>query len=199
MNISSAYIFAKQIKAGTVPPDPIVVFESGTWNREVVGQYWQTGGAYAPKAPGVFTTIRPTVMAEYGKDAYNSATNLYVLGSRYQNIYTLNQTNISRSCTTGTSIDQSGASVFIPFTQLAEQRTQIVVEYKITNANSFSKLLIGGLQVSGDAYVTVAEDTGTDTGDWQTLTVTMPSAQVLDGIEIQTTYGSYEIRKITLL
>lgn len=199
MNISSAYIFAKQIKAGTVPPDPIVVFEAGTWNREVVGQYWQTGGAYAPEAPGVFTTIRPTVMAEYGKSSYENASNLYVLGSRYQNIYTLNQTNISRSCTTGTSIDQSGASIFIPFTQLAEQRTQIAVEYKITNANSFSQLLIGGLQVSGDAYVTVAEETATDTGDWQTLTVTMPSAQVLDGIEIQTTYGSYEIRKITLL
>lgn len=199
MNISSAYIFAKQIKEIDPPAEPIVIFESGQWNTDVMGQYWRPGSTYAPEAPGVFTTIRPTVMAEYGKDAYNNASNLYVLGSKYQNIYTLNQTNISRSCTTGTSIDQSGASVFIPLTELSEQRTQIAVEYRITNANSFSQLLIGGLQVSGDAYVTVAEDTATDTGDWQTLTVTMPSAQVLDGIEIQTTYGSYEIRKITLL
>ena len=185
MTISSAYLFAKQIKAGVVPPDPITVFENGTWNNEVVSNYYQPGGASAPEAPGAYLTVR-------------EATNLYALGTKYQNLYTMNQTNISRSCTTGSDIDQSGCSVFVPFNNLVTAVTQIITEYKITNAKSFTQLTIAGIRINGDAYETIEEATGSDTDAWKTLTVTLSEPTVLDAIEIQSTYGSYEIRKITI-
>lgn len=197
MTISSAYIFAKQIKAGTVPPDPITVFTNGTWNQNVVGQYYQPSSANAPETPGVFSSVRTATMAD-GKSSYDYSTNLYALGSKYQNIYTMNQTNISRSCNTGTSIDQSGCSVFVPLNRLSEQVTQIIVEYRITNAQSFSQITIGGIKLNSNAYEAIADATGTDTTDWATLTVTLPEPQIPAAIEIQSTYGSYEIRKITI-
>lgn len=198
MNISSAYIFAKQIKAGTVPPDPITVFENGTWNNEVVSNYYQPGGASAPEGPGAYLTVREATMANYGKSSYLSGTNLYALGTKYQNLYTMNQTNISRSCTTGSDIDQSGCSVFVPFNNLVTAVTQIITEYKIANAKSFTQLTIAGIRINGDAYETIEEATGSDTDAWKTLTVTLSEPTVLDAIEIQSTYGSYEIRKITI-
>ena len=198
MTISSAYLFAKQIKAGVIPPDPITVFENGTWNNEVVSSYYQPGGATAPEGSGAYLTVREATMANYGKSSYLSATNLYALGNKYQNLYTMNQTNISRSCTTGSDIDQSGCSVFVPFNNLVTAVTQIITEYKITNAKSFTQLTIAGIRINGDAYETIEEATGSDTDAWKTLTVTLSEPTVLDAIEIQSTYGSYEIRKITI-
>lgn len=200
MTISSAYIFAKQIKAGTPPPEPITLFENGTWNTEILGQYWRAGGVYGPIAPGVFTTCRQQAMAEYGYYAYHNVTNLVALGNKYNNLYSMDTTNITRDCHTGASIDQCGLSEFIPLVSLVDPISQINVEYKITNTHSetyeYTHLKIGAIRLNENAYETIVEETGTEKGDWNTLTVTLPSAQVIDAIEIQSAYGIYEIKKI---
>lgn len=199
MTVSSAYLFGDRITAGEVPHEPVTLFENGVWNQQLVGQYYQPSGAYGPEAPDAFITIRPTVM-ESGKYAYTNSLNLYALGSKYQNLYTLNQTNISRTCTTGTSVDQSGCSVFIPLKPdhnvEKKQFSKITVEYKLTNTASHSHLLIGACQVVGDAYSSIGTGQTSVSGDWETLEVNLSELSYIDALEIQSTYGTYVIRKI---
>lgn len=199
MTFSSAYLFAKQITAGEVPEEPIVVFENGVWNEQLVGQYYQPGSANSPFAPANFYTCRSDAMRDYGKLSYTYGTNLYALGRDYQNLYALAQTNISRTCTAGTSTSQSGCSVFIPLNPGSAEKNQyskITTEYKLTNTASHSFVSIGACKVVGNAYQSIRMNGTGVSGDWNTLELELSEPSYIDALEIQTTYGTYEIRKI---
>ena len=200
MTFSSAYLFAKQITAGEVPVEPLIVFENGVWNKtDALSPYWNASMS-CPIAPGNFTTNREQTMAEYGKDNYDYAYNLYALGRQYTNVYSLTTTNITRQCTTGAYWDECAATMFLPLNSLRESKRKIIVEYKITDAHDYDyiKITIGAIRLNGNAYETIAQETATDKGNWNTLTVTLPSPEVIKAIEIQSGYGIYEIRKIWL-
>lgn len=193
MTISSAYIFGKQLTEAT---PPATMFENGQFSRDFVSNYYQPGGAYAPEGTGVFETIRALEMETYGKSAYNSASNLYALGNDFQNLYGISGGNIARSCTSGNSLSQSGCSVFIPLNNLTNAYKTISVEFKMENVKSFSNLTIGACKISGDAYQSLGLQSSDVSGSWATLNLQLAEAVVLDALEIQSSYGSYQIRKI---
>ena len=200
MQIEKAYLFARQITAGEVPPEPVTVFENGVWNQQLVGQYYQPGGAYSPFAPANFYTCRSDAMRDYGKLCYNNSQNLYALGRDYQNLYALAQTNISRTCTAGTSISQSGCSVFIPLHPDTgvekKQYSKIITECKLTNTASHSSISIGACKIVGNAYQSIRMNGTGVSDDWNIVELELPELSYIDALEIQTTYGTYEIRKI---
>lgn len=193
MTVSSAYIFGKQIKAGT---PPATMFENGNFSTDFVSPYYQAGSAYAPEAPGVFGILRPQVMAQYGKEGYDGAKNLYVLGSQFDGLYSITGGNIVRSCGTGDSTDKSGCSMFIPLNNLVTPYSTISVEFKLENPKAFSYIAIGACKLTGTAYQTVIQQGSSVSGAWTTLNVQLTEPAVLDALEIQTTYGNYQIRKI---
>lgn len=193
MEIEKAYLFGKRISGGT---PPAVMFQNGSFSTDFVSAYYRPSSAYSPEAPGVFGTVRPQIMAEGGADGYNGAMNLYALGSKYQNVYSISGGNIVRSCSTGTSTDQSGCSVFIPLNNLTTAYKKVSVEYKMENTQNFSYISVGLCKLSGTAYQSLILQGSTVANAWTTFAVQLSEATVLDALEIQTTYGDFEIRKI---
>ena len=194
MTVSSAYIFGKQIKA--IDP-PAVMFENGQFSNDFVdSNYWNFTNVYGPVAPGTFGDVRTQAMSGYGKYSFNSGSNLVALGTQYQNFYSISNGNIVRSCNTGFSIATCGYTKFIPLQNLTKEYDTIQVEYRIDDGNVLTQLAIGAHIINGEAYQAAGMKYVYTTGSWQTLELKLNQKTLIKALEILTTYGSFQIRKI---